>query len=146
MNEIVDIVSGFDGVLVVIPREGDGSPELAWGDAFFYFAPDGVMPERTQPYGTIVTRNYPDDEESRLDESGRFRVNINVGRDRAPQIVDEGARAADLDVFVPHPVYGATGWVSVVNPGESTSEETLALLRDAHDAARARASRRAGSA
>ena len=146
MSEIVDIVSGFDGVLVVIPGEGSGSPELAWGDAFFYYAPDGVMPERTQPYGTIVTKNYPDDAESRLDEPGRFRVNIHVGRDRVPQIVDEGASPADPDVFVSHPLYGAAGWVSVVNPAESTWEHALSLLRDAHEAARARASRRAGSA
>ncbi len=146
MSEIVDIVSGLDGVLVVIPGGGSGLPELAWGDAFFYYAPDGVMPERTQPYGTIVTKNYPDDAESRLDGPDRFRVNINVGRDRAPQIVDESANPADPDVFVAHPLYGAAGWVSVVNPAESTSEQAISLLRDAHEAARARASRRSGSA
>jgi hypothetical protein len=146
MKEIVDVVSGFEGALVVIPREGSGSPELAWGDAFFYYAPDGVMPERTQPYGTIVTKNYPDDEESRLDEPGRFRVNIHVGRDRAPQIVVAGASAADADVFVLHPLYGAAGWVSVVNPAASTAEQAVSLLHDAHEAARARATRRTGSA
>ena len=146
MKEIVDAVSGFEGVVVVIPGERSGSPELAWGDAFFYYAPDGVMPERTQPYGTIVTKNYPDDEESRLDEPGRFRVNIHVGRDRAPQIVDEGASPADTDVFVSHPLYGTAGWVSVVNPAASTSEQAISLLHDAHEAARARASRRSGSA
>lgn len=107
---------------------------------------DGVMPERTQPYGTIVTKNYPDDEDSRLNDPGRFRVNIHVGRDRAPQIVNDGASPADPDVFVAHPLYGAAGWVSVVNPAESTSAHTIALLRDAHEAARARASRRSGTA
>jgi hypothetical protein len=146
MKEIVDAVSGFEGVLVVIPGEGSGSPELAWGDAFFYYAPDGAMPERTQPYGTIVTKNYPDDEESRLDESGRFRVNIHVGRDRAPHIVDDDASPADADVFVSHPLYGAAGWVSVVNPAAATSEHVISLLHDAHEAARARASRRSGGA
>ncbi len=146
MKEIVDTVNDFEGVLVVIPGEGSDSPELAWGDAFFYYAPDGVMPERTQPYGTIVTKNYPGDEESRLDEPGRFRVNIHVGRDRAPQIVDRDATPADADVFVSHPLYGAAGWVSVVNPAASTSEQVISLLHDAHEAARARASRRSGSA
>ena len=141
MKEIVDAVSG-----VVIPGEGSGSPEVAWGDAFFYYAPDEAMPERTQPYGTIVTKNYPDDEESRLDESGRFRVNIHVGRDRAPQIADDGASPADADVFVSNPLYGSAGGVSVVNPASATSEHVISLLHDAHEAARARASRRAGSA
>ncbi|WP_307218155.1 DUF6194 family protein [Microbacterium sp. SORGH_AS_0888] len=93
----------------------------------------------------IVTKNYPDDPESRLDEPGRFRVNIHVGGDRAPQIVDDEASAADPDVFVWHPLYGGAGWVSVVNPAESTSEKVISLLHDAHEAARARASRRSGT-
>lgn len=146
MQQIVDVVSNFEGVLVVVPTEGSGSPELAWGDAFFYYAPDGVMPERTQPYGTIVTKNYPGDEESGLSEPGRFRVNIHVGRDRVPQIVHDDASPADADVFVTHPLYGAAGWVSVVNPSASTSEQAISLLRDAHEAARSRAARRSGAA
>ena len=55
MQQIIDEVQGLDGALVVLPGPGDGTPELAWGDAFFYFAPDGRMPQHTQPYGTIVT-------------------------------------------------------------------------------------------
>lgn len=146
MNQIIEVVSGFAGVLVVMPGEGSGAPELAWGDAFFYYAPDGVMPDRMQPYGTIVTKNYPDDEGSRLDEPARFRVNIHVGRDAAAQIVHDDASPADADVFVPHPLYGAAGWVSVVNPAASTSRLVISLLQDAHEAARARALRRSETA
>ena len=138
-------MSGFEDVLVVTPREGSNSPEVAWGDAFFYCARNSVMLQRTQPYATIVTKNYPDDAKSKLDEPGQFRVNINVGHDRAPRIVSDGAGTADADVFVPHPLYGPAGWVSVLNPAESTSEQVIVLLRDAHEAARARASRRSGS-
>lgn len=146
IHEIVDTVRAFDGSLVVIPDEASGFPELAWGDAFFYHAPDGVMPERTQPYGTIVTKNYPDDVSSEIDEPDRFRVNIHVGRERAAQIADAGADPAQPDVFVPHPLYGTAGWVSVVNPDAATSAEVIALLRAAHDDARARAARRSGTA
>lgn len=146
MQEIVDVVRTFEGALVVIPDEGSGSPELAWGDAFFYYAPDGVMPERTQPYGTIVTKDYPDDERSRLDPPDRFRVNIHVGRDQTARIADAGVDPAEPDVFAPHPLYGAAGWVSVVNPGAMTADLVVSLLRDAHEAARARASRRSGDA
>ena len=142
LQEIVDVVHTFDGVLVIIPDEESGLPELAWGDAFFYHAPDGLMPERTQPYATIVTKDYPDDEASRLDDPDRFRVNIHVGRDRVAQLICEDADPAATDVFAPHPLYGSAGWVSVVNPGETTSERVIALLREAHDAARARATRR----
>ncbi|MGX1933023.1 DUF6194 family protein [Microbacterium resistens] len=141
MQQILDAVHGFDGVLVVEPQSAP-FPELAWGDAFFYYAPDGVMPERTQPYGTIITKDYPEDETSRL-SAGRFRVNIHVGRTRLAEVADPVADAADADVIVRHPVYGDAGWVSVVNPGAATTATVLALLAEAHDAARARTRRRA---
>lgn len=142
MDEIVEIVRGFDGALVVIPEVGSVFPELAWGDAFFYFAPDGVMPERTQPYGTIITKDYPDDERSDLEPPGRFRVNIQVDRGRAAELTATPVDPAEADAFAPHPAYGAAGWVCVVNPGHRTADMVVELLRAAHDAARARAQRR----
>lgn len=144
MHEIVDTVRTFEGSLVVLPDESGPYPELAWGDAFFYYAPDGVMPERTQPYGTIITKDYPDDDRSRLGRANRFRVNIHVGRDRAADIADAAADVATPDTFAAHPLYGDSGWVSVVDPGAQTSATVLGLLRHAHDAARARAVRRSG--
>jgi len=142
MQQIIETVRRFDGALVVTPDAGGAWPELAWGDSFFYYAPDGKMPERTQPYGTIVTKNYPDDDASHLDEPDRFRVNIHVGRDRATTLVANGAALADVDVLFPHPLYGAAGWVSVVNPGSRTEGTVVKLLRDAHQAAHDRADRR----
>jgi len=144
MREIIDTVSTFEGSLVVIPEEGGSSPEVAWGDAFFYFAPDGVMPVRTQPYGTIMTKNYPDDRDSGLDERDRYRVNIHVGHDQAALLTSAAADPAEPDAFFLHPLYGASGWVSVVNPGARTADAVVLLLRDAHDAARARMARRSG--
>ena len=143
MEKIIDAVLCFEGALVVRPNEGSEFPEIAWGDAFFYYAPDGVMPERTQPYGTIVTKNYPDDEQSKLDEPGRFRVNVHVGRGQAQSTI-EGDDPAAQDTFVTHPLYGTAGWVSVVNPGVRTSDTVVRLLRDAHDSAKVRATRREG--
>lgn len=142
MHNIIGDVGALDGALVVAPARGDDTPELAWGDAFFYFAPDGRMPEHTQPYGTIITKNYPDDSSSGLDTPGRFRVNIHVGGERVAQLVDTTAQPSDADVFVRHPLYGDAGWISVVNPAERTAAAVLALLGDAHHAARARAARR----
>ena len=143
MQEIIDAVRGFDGSLVVLPVEGGPFPDIAWGDAFFFHAPDGVMPERTQPYGTIITKDYPDDRASGLDAPGRFRVNIHVGRDLVARLVADGADPAAPDAFAAHPLYGAQGWVCVVDPGPSTGARVVALLQEAHDAAAARAARRA---
>ncbi|MGW2093455.1 DUF6194 family protein [Promicromonospora sukumoe] len=144
IEQIIAAVRELDGALVVAPAVGDPAvPELAWGDAFFYYAPDGEMPRNVQPYGTIVTKNYPDDTASDLDPVGRWRVNIHVGRARLAELTGAASpEPATADVVGPHPVYGPAGWIAVVNPGPATGETVLALLRDAHEAACARYERR----
>ncbi|MFS0910954.1 DUF6194 family protein [Microbacterium sp. 179-I 3D2 NHS] len=142
-HEIIETVRGFEGALVVSPQPGSSFPELSWGDAYFYHAPDGRMPERTQPYGTIITKDYPDDASSELDAPDRFRVNIHVGRERADAVVTSDPDPVQTDVFRRHPLYGSAGWVCVINPSEQTTDAVLALLREAHEAARDRSARRA---
>ncbi|QYM64283.1 DUF6194 family protein [Microbacterium sp. Se5.02b] len=142
MQEIIETVRGFDGALVVSPQEGDAFPALSWGDAYFYHAPDGQMPERTQPYGTIITKDYPDDTSSALDTPGRFRVNIHVGRAQADALCPTEPEPTAVDAFRRHPLYGTSGWVCVIDPAERTGAVVLSLLRDAHAAARARTQRR----
>ncbi|WP_433501163.1 DUF6194 family protein [Sphaerimonospora sp. CA-214678] len=153
IEEIIGFVDGLDGVLTFRPAPGDGSPEISWGDAFFYYAPDGVMPTTTQPFATIVTKDYPGDEASRLDRPDAFRVNISAGREAfirwtghaprepAPTEADPGAS----DTVIAHPVYGDLGWLAVVNPGSRTESAIRELLRTAHRLARARCERRAES-
>lgn len=150
MEQILATVRSFDGVLVLSPGPGSAFPDVARGDHFFYYAPDGEIPHG-QPYGTVVTKDYPDDEASHLGgPDGRWRVNVHVGRERFRALVGsdprdgEAGEVAEADVVVPHPVYGALGWVAVVNPGERTTGVVLDLLRAAHDDARARTVRRAG--
>lgn len=149
MEQIIATVRGIDGALVVVPEPGGDFPEPAWGDAFFYYAPDGQMPENIQPYGTIVTKNYPGDDASDLDPPDRWRVNIHVDRATFRELTGEEPRNlsrrrdyAAVDSVLPHPVYGALGWISVVNPGERTTDTVAQLLLSAHDAARARFERR----
>ncbi|MET7736148.1 DUF6194 family protein [Streptomyces sp. NPDC005402] len=142
MEQIIATVRGFDGALVVVPEPGGDSPEIAWGDAFFYCAPDGRVPPGAQPYGTVVTKNYPDDTASDLDPPDRWRVNVQVGRRALPELLGQRHDPATADVLLPHPVYGALGWICVVNPAERTTGTVLRLLREAHEAARARAARR----
>ncbi|PSL00389.1 hypothetical protein CLV30_11649 [Haloactinopolyspora alba] len=161
IDEITALVDDLDGVLTVRPGPGDGTPEIAWGDVFFYYAPDGVMPTTTQPFATIVTKNYPDDEASRLDRPDAFRVNVAAGKDsfvhwtghdpRAPAAstatgpgtgTDADADTDADDTVIAHPVYGSLGWLAVVNPGERTGAATRELLLKAHELARARYERR----
>jgi hypothetical protein len=153
MEEIIAFVDGLDGVLTQRAQEGDGSPEIAWGDTFFYYAPDAAVPGATQPFATIVTKNYPGDETSRLDRPGVFRVNMAAGKDeftahtgRAPREdgpVDADAPPPDaLDAVIAHPVYGSWGWLAVNSPGPNTGPEVRRLLERAHQLAQAHHRRR----
>ncbi|GAA3022803.1 DUF6194 family protein [Streptosporangium longisporum] len=153
IDEIIEFLGGLEGVLVLRPVPGDGSPEISWGDAFFYHAPDGKVPERTQPFATIVTKDYPDDERSRLDRPGAFRLNLFAGKDAFARHTGRGPRDPEpdgtdpsvADTVIAHPVYGTLGWLAVVNPGPRTEPAVRELLRAAHDLARSRHLRRAGS-
>ncbi|GAA0600931.1 hypothetical protein GCM10009546_73630 [Actinomadura livida] len=153
MEELLETIRAFVGVHELAPTEGDGGPEIAWGDHFFYYAPDGTVPVRAQPYATIVTKDYPGDALSGLGPAGRWRVNVHVGRARYTELTgaEPGREPAPrdfgaADVILPHPVYGALGWIAVVVPGERTGPTVVALLREAHENARDRAARRAGEA
>lgn len=151
-DEIIEYVDALGGVLTFAPRPGDGSPEIAWGDVFFYYAPDGVVP-KSQPFATIVTKDQPGDQASRLDRAGAFRLNISAGAaeylrrtGRRPR--EEPAPGTDpsaADVVMPHPVYGGQAWLCVVDPGPRTATAVRDLLRAAHRAARDRHHRRVDS-
>ncbi len=152
-DEIIEYLGARDGVLIQRPCPGDGTPEIAWGDAFFYYAPDGTVPANTQPFATLVTKNYPGDARSQLDRTGVFRVNIHAGRElfttwtgRAPRDPEpDGTDPAVTDTVIAHPVYGELGWLAVVAPGPATTETVRELLGVAYDRARARAHRRSGN-
>lgn len=141
IEEITDYVTALGGVLVLRPTEGSDAPELSWGDSFFYYAPDGVVPAG-QPFATIVTKDYPGDETSGLNRPGSFRVNIAASK----TTFDEAAAPTDAsieDTVVAHPLYAAANWLAVVNPGDATEAMVRELLREAHDRARTRTERRA---
>ncbi|WP_280420440.1 DUF6194 family protein [Nocardia carnea] len=147
IDEITGYLTALGGVLTLRPAPGDGSPELAWGDTFFYYAPDGEVPARTQPFATIVTKDYPDDDRSRLDRPGSFRLNIAAGPEafrewtghhpRDAKSVDDDPSARDT--VIAHPVYGSAGWLAIVEPGPRTTQAARDLLRIAYDRARSRA-------
>ena len=138
IDEITEHIEAMDGVLTLRPQPGDGSPDIAWGDLFFYYAPDGVVPQ-VQPFATIVTKDYPDDSESRLDRPDAFRVNVAAGSE-AFRTWTQGASPdpSTVDVVMAHPVYGSLNWLCVVNPGPQTVEPLRDLLTTAYDKARGR--------
>ncbi|OMC05909.1 hypothetical protein A5734_06920 [Mycolicibacterium fortuitum] len=148
MDELLETIRRFDGVLELAPTAGSPFPEIAWGDHFFYFAPNGQVPERQQPYATIITKNYPDDDRCDLDQPDRWRLNIHVGRSAFIELLGADPRHAPVsvdfaavDTVLPHPVYATQGWISIINPAAKTEALAVRLLGNAHDAARRRATR-----
>lgn len=151
IDEIIGFGADLGGVLAVTPQPGDGSPEISWGDTFFFRSPDGVVPAATQPFATIVTKNHPGDERSRLDRPGTFRVNVAAGKKSFRHWTGHEPRepAADgdpgaTDTVPAHPVHASAGWLAVVNPGPCTTTALRDLLRTAHHLARTRHDRRHG--
>ncbi|RSZ65647.1 hypothetical protein EAH68_02555 [Corynebacterium hylobatis] len=150
MEQVLETIRNFPGVMELAPQTGSEHPEVSWGDHFFYYAPDGELPTNRQPYATIITDNYPDDTGSHLDLPDRWRLNIHVGRAQFAEILGFGVEDIDstgvdfgvADVFFPHPLYGAYGWISVVNPGDNTLSRATAALLDAHLADQSRVERR----
>ncbi|MCJ0978862.1 DUF6194 family protein [Rhodococcus sp. ARC_M12] len=148
LDDIVNLVGSFDGTVAQRPREGDGTPDLAWGDVFFYYSPDGTIPT-AQPFATIVTKNYPGDELSQLHRPDAFRVNVVAAKQEfekfvgvVPRDAAHGPQADTDDVIAAHPQYGTAGWLSVVNPSSRTETHIRALLESAYDVAKSRYERR----
>lgn len=142
-SEIVEFVRGaLEGVDVVVASADNGAPEAAWGDTFFSYG------DARFPFATIVIHDYGGfDTASDLDRPGVFRVNAWVSKETFDGLFggrgggDEHDFAA-LDTPVPHPIYGAQSWVSVLNPGPATGELVRTLLAEAHERAVARHERR----
>ena len=150
MDDIIEHARTLDAVLILQPRPGDAAPEISWGDAFIYYSPDGSVPA-VQPFATIVTKDYPDEPPSGLDQPGAFRLNIAAPRAEFMRIIGAAPREAmstdhdprARDTWFPHPVYGRAGWLSIVDPG-TLLPEALDLLDAAHRAAQNRHRERAG--
>lgn len=148
-QDVIAFTTALPGVVAVTASADTGSPEVAWGDTFFFRVPAGVDPlaARAMPFATIVTKDYPGfDTASDLNRPDTFRVNVAVGRVMFEQLLGyppaaHAEHAADWDHTVadrltPHPVYAAQGWVSVVNPGPTSADVLRAALRQARDRAR----------
>ena len=140
--------AGERDVRIQLAAEGDGSPELAWGDTFISLQ-RADAPPATMPFATLLTKDYPGfDEASRLAPGQRFRLNLDLGRETFERLLGFAPRDLDahrarfdftaVDQLLPHPAYGKQGWVSVVNPGQACTPAASELLRLALERARQR--------
>jgi hypothetical protein len=144
-DEIIGYARSLPGTAVVAVGEESGGPEAARGDSFFFHDPESDGPEaRRFPFATIVTHDYAGfDTASRPDRPGVRRLDIAVGRKLFGELLGHAPGAAPADPprtatdrrFLPHPVYAAQGWVSVLSPAGTCGERARDLLAAAHERA-----------
>ena len=151
-EDVIQLFTDLPSVVAVTAADGDGSPEVAWGDTFVHYEPDG-RGDRMFPFATIVIKDYRGfDTASELDRAGVYRVNLAVGRAAFEEILGYPPAAfaehagdvdfAELDQLMPHPVYGKQAWISVVVPGDRTAGRMHYLVTTAYQREQRR--RRAG--
>jgi hypothetical protein len=135
------IADTFAGVDIVVASREAGSPEVAWGDSFFFYDPNRDVPaDRRMPFTTIVTKDYGEfDCASNLNRPGVFRLNVGIGKQTFVALFS-AAKPDDydftaLDKIMPHPVYGKMYWVCVLNPSGLTFQAVQPLLTEAYQLA-----------
>ena len=94
-------------------------------------------------FATIATTDAFDDA-SDLDRDGVFRLNVGVTGRTFDRYVDPTVQSdhTTLDRILPHPVYGAQHWLSILNPSAASFETIVKpLLDEAHDIVSSREAR-----
>jgi Family of unknown function (DUF6194) len=100
----------------------------AW---FFSLDPEKHWPN----YATLVTTDEHD-EASNLDRPGVFRLNLGVDRETFERLASAWKEPdyTAFGVVLPHPVYAAQRWISILNPtNEQFRDVVVPLIALAHD-------------
>jgi hypothetical protein len=118
----------------IVATYPDADVVRAGSGVFFSCDPEKHWPN----FATIVTSDEYD-QFSDLDHPGDFRLNVGVGRATFDALAGAGALEGDHDFtardrVLPHPVYGAQRWLSIINPGAETFETVIKpLIDEAHE-------------
>jgi hypothetical protein len=100
----------------------------AW---FFSLDPEKHWPN----YATLVTTDEHD-EASNLDRPGVFRLNLGVDGETFERLASAWQEPdyTAFGVVLPHPVYAAQRWISILNPtNEQFRDVVVPLIALAHD-------------
>lgn len=132
------ILKTFDGVI----------EDKNWGERGLFYNPGHVLPKGVYIL-TVKERDGPNDKASNVDRSGVFRLNLGISkaafvdlfgsvpaRPPAGTVVATGHDFTQLDLIMPHPVYGWMSWIGVLNPSEETFQTLMPLITEAVDLAR----------
>ncbi|MEO0752234.1 MAG: DUF6194 family protein [Pseudomonadota bacterium] len=132
-------------------------PLSAWGEVSYLYNP-GHRLKRGTYFATIKQKDGDNDKGSHIDRDGVWRLNIglakptyqslfgpNPSRPGKGGVIEGPWDFTQLDILMPHPVYGWMSWVAVLNPSQQTWEQCLPLILDAHAKAKAAFDKRVSS-
>jgi len=118
-----------EALIITYVRETypDADTLTAGSGTFFSCDPEKHWPN----FATLVTSDEYDSA-SNLDRPGVYRLNIGVSKATFDSLVGS---ASDpdykvVDQVVPHPVYAAQHWVSILNPTAATFDSVVKPLLD----------------
>ncbi len=114
-----------------------------FGYKFFFYGANRML-----PFATLIAADSDHDRTSDLNRPGVFRLNIGVSRQMFQSLF--GVDCVDvsqydytaLDRFMPHPDYAAQNWICVFSPSQATWDRVRTFLAEAHELARALATKR----
>ena len=126
---------------IILERYPETDVVEAMGATFFSLDPEKHWPN----FATIVTTDEHDEgAPSRLSRPGAFRLNFGVGKETFDRLVGSMTEPdyAAFDRILPHPVYAAQHWLSILNPSAASFETIVKpLLEEAHDIVSSREAR-----
>lgn len=139
-----------DEILQALVDEYDGVVLTeAWGERGVFYNPRETLARGTY-FVTVKDHDGPNDTASALDREGVFRVNFGLSEEtyrslfgdppvRPPKggVVDTGHDFTALDELLPHPTYGWSHWVCVLNPSRETFAELRPHIDESYERAQA---------
>lgn len=148
IDEITDyVLKNFPGTI----------QKSSYGERSFFYNPGNLLPSGTY-FLTIKEQDGPHDQASNLDREGVFRLNFGASKQtfvdlfgtvppRPPkgETIEGAYDFSALDTLMPHPVYGWSYWLCVLNPSSETFERILPLIQAYYEQAKSRFEKRTKS-
>ena len=117
----------------------------SWGEKGVFYNPNHIL-KRGVYVLTVKEKDGANDRSSNLNRQGIYRVNLGLrkttfqnlfgdipARPAAGGVVEMPYDFTAADCLLPHPVYAWMGWISILNPSESTFNECKPLLQEAYE-------------
>lgn len=131
------ILSTFSGIVL----------KETWGEKAFFYNP-GNLRAHGAYFCTLKEQDGENDSASALNRNGVFRFNFGISKQTFTHlfgsipkrplkgtIISGDFNFTQLDVLLPHPIYGWMGWVAILNPSEKTFGQLEVLLCESYQLA-----------